>query len=302
MELHGVARTLDHGVRMIGPILIRHGTPAQQATYLRPILCGDHDWCQGYSEPGAGSDLANLKTRAERSGDQFILRGQKIWTTHAADASHMYLLARTSTGAKKQEGITFLLLDMRSPGIRVRPIRNLADDEEFYEVFFDEVAVPCENVVGAVGDGWRIGKALLGFERLSQGSPTLARHAMGVAVHIADQLALRSDSRYADRLARLACDLHDASALYEDICETVAAGEEPHEEYSMAKLVSGELFQRITECLIDLVGEADRLADRALSAELRGTAQRLFLIARPVTILGGTSEIQRNILGKELLK
>jgi len=300
LERCAVARTLDHGVRMVGPILIRYGTPAQRAAYLLPILSGEHQWCQGYSEPGAGSDLASLQMRAERQGECYLIQGQKIWTTLAADASHIFLLARTASGGRRQHGITFFVAPMATPGISVQPIKNLAGEEEFYAVQFDGVRVPVGNVIGAEHDGWRIAKTLLGFERLSQGSPALARHAMHLARRIAHHLHLEH-GRYADRLAHLACDLHDTSVLYEDICEAAAAGREQPEDSSMAKLLAAELLQRITECTLELVGEAPWRGPAALAPELRTAAERLFLLARPVTIFGGTSEVQRNILGKVLL-
>jgi alkylation response protein AidB-like acyl-CoA dehydrogenase len=302
MERSGVARTLDHGVRMVGPILIRYGTAEQRAIYLPPILNGEHQWCQGYSEPGAGSDLANLKMSAERRGDEFVLNGQKIWTTQAADSTHMYVLGRTSRLARKQEGITLFVTEMNGPGMRIRPIRNLTGEDEFYEVFFDDFVIPAVNVIGSVDDGWRIAKALLGFERFSQGSPLLARHALRIALRIASALHLYEDTRYADRIAALTCDLHDATALYEDVCEAVERGDELQDEYSMAKLVSAELFQRVSDCLIDMVGEPAESRGAGLPEELRAAAERLFLIARPVTIFGGTSEVQRNILSKSLLR
>jgi alkylation response protein AidB-like acyl-CoA dehydrogenase len=302
MEHHAVARTLDHGVRMVGPILIRYGSPEQQRAYLPPILRGDHQWCQGYSEPGAGSDLANLKTSAVANGDAFIIRGQKIWTTQAADATHIYLLARTSTAGKKQEGITLFVVEMDTLGITVRPIKNLAEEEEFYEVFFDDVAVPKTAVVGAVDHGWRIAKALLGFERFSQGSPALARYSLDIARRVSRQANLEGNNHYADRLARLVCDVHDVSALFEDVCEAVTAGHESQDDYSIAKLASAELFQRITDCLVDMTGDAARAGPFSLDADLRNIARRLFLISRSVTIFGGTSEVQRNILSKSLLR
>jgi alkylation response protein AidB-like acyl-CoA dehydrogenase len=301
MESSGVARALDHGVRMVGPILIRYGSAEQRREYLPPILNGDHQWCQGYSEPGAGSDLASLRMSAERSEDAFILNGQKIWTTQAADATHMYVLARTGKFARKQQGITLFVTEMNLPGMRIRPIRNLAGEEEFYEVFFDDFVIPARNVIGEVDDGWRIAKALLGFERFSQGSPLLARHAMRIGRQIAVALRLEDDNRYADRLAALTCDLHDASALFQDVCEAVGRGDELQDEYSMAKLVSAELFQRISDCLIDMMGEPAQSRSEGLPQNLREAADRLFLIARPVTIFGGTSEVQRNILSKSLL-
>ena len=172
-ERWGIGRFQDHGIQMVGPLLIGHGTEAQRAKWLPPILTCEHRWCQGYSEPNAGSDLASLRTEARIEGDEFVLNGQKIWTTLAQDATHIFVLARTDKEAKKQKGISFILADLRSPGIRIKPIRDIAGHEELNEVFFDEVRVPRENLVGALNDGWTIAKALLGFERIFLGSPKL---------------------------------------------------------------------------------------------------------------------------------
>ena len=153
-EQYGVARPPDQGLIMLGPLLIRFGTRAQQERYLPKILSGEHVWCQGYSEPNAGSDLASLRTEAILDGDDFVVSGQKTWTTLAQDATHIFMLVRTDKTVKKQEGISFLLADLASPGITVRPIENIAGDEEFCEVFFDQVRVPRANLVGEVNQGW----------------------------------------------------------------------------------------------------------------------------------------------------
>ena len=162
----------EQGVTQVGPILMRYGTREQQDYYLPRSLAGEFIWCQGYSEPNAGSDLANLQTSAVVEGDELVINGQKIWTSLAHDASHIYMLVRTDkTAKKKQLGISMVLADMKTPGITVRPIRNIAGHEEFCEVFFDNVRVPRANLVGAMNEGWTIAKALLGYERLAIGSP-----------------------------------------------------------------------------------------------------------------------------------
>jgi hypothetical protein len=162
-ERHGCARVSDMGVIMLGPLLIRHGTPAQKDRFLPRILAGEDIWCQGYSEPNAGSDLASLRTEAVLDGDHWVVNGQKIWTTLANDANWIFMLVRTDKAAKKQDGISFLLVPMDSPGITVRPIVNLDQHDEFCEVFFDNVRVPKENLVGEVNKGWTVAKALLDF-------------------------------------------------------------------------------------------------------------------------------------------
>ena len=178
MERHGVARPPDQGITQVGPLIMRFGTQAQKEHYLPRTLSGEYIWCQGYSEPNAGSDLAGLQTAAVLDGDHFVVNGQKIWTSLADDATHMYLLVRTDKSAKKQQGISFLLVDLKTPGITLRPIRNLAGHEEFCQVFFDNVRVPREKLVGELNDGWTVAKALLGFERLGIGSPRRPQYAL----------------------------------------------------------------------------------------------------------------------------
>jgi alkylation response protein AidB-like acyl-CoA dehydrogenase len=171
LERHGCARCNDHGIIMLGPLVIKYGTDAQKADFLPKILSGEHIWCQGYSEPNSGSDLASLRTSAVLDGDDYVVNGQKIWTTLAQDANWIFLLVRTDATAKKQEGISFLLVDMNTPGITVRPIINLEMHDEFCEVFFDNVRVPRANLVGQLNKGWDMAKALLSFERIYLGSP-----------------------------------------------------------------------------------------------------------------------------------
>ncbi|HVK82366.1 MAG TPA: acyl-CoA dehydrogenase family protein, partial [Verrucomicrobiae bacterium] len=169
----GAPNLAPMGLRMVGPCIMHHGTPEQRAYYLPRILSGEDYWCQGYSEPGAGSDLANLRTRAESDGDHYVINGSKIWTTHAHFANMMFGLVRTDFDAKAQKGITFLLINMKAPGITIRPIINLAGEHELNEVFFDNVRVPKANRIGAENDGWTVAKYLLEFERGGSFAPAL---------------------------------------------------------------------------------------------------------------------------------
>ena len=185
-EQYGCARLIDQGVLMIGPLLIAHGNKQQRDFFLPKILTGDHIWCQGYSEPNAGSDLASLRTYAEQDGDHYVINGQKIWTSMAMDANMIYVLARTNRQAKKQEGISFFLVPMDTPGITVRPLVTLDLNAEFAETFFDNVRVPAANMVGQPNKGWSMAKDLLGFERIYVGSPKQASYALARMRDVAD--------------------------------------------------------------------------------------------------------------------
>ena len=206
-ERWGVARAPDMGITMVGPLLINHGNEAQRAYYLPKIIAGEHIWCQGYSEPNSGSDLASLRTEAVVDGDDFIVNGQKTWTTLAQDATHIFLLVRTDKSAKKQEGISFLLADMKTPGITVRPIRNIAGSEDFCEVFLENVRVPRTSIVGELNKGWTIAKALLGFERIFLGSPKQSQYALARVQEAAQRLGLFEDTGFVDRYTKLALDV-----------------------------------------------------------------------------------------------
>ncbi|MFM7611078.1 MAG: acyl-CoA dehydrogenase family protein, partial [Alphaproteobacteria bacterium] len=214
IERHGCARTNDHGIVMVGPLLINHGTREQQQRFLPKILSGEHIWCQGYSEPNAGSDLAALRTEAVLDGDTYVVNGQKIWTTLAMDANWCFLLVRTDKNAKKQEGISFLLVDMNTPGITVKPIINLEYHDEFCEVFFDNVRVPAANLVGTPNRGWDMAKALLSFERIYLGSPRLSAYAFSRLKQLAERMGVWEDAIFQDTYAKLRLDLEDLKSLY----------------------------------------------------------------------------------------
>ncbi len=300
-ERLGIARTPDQGIIMVGPLLMKHGSTAQQDFYLPRALSGEHIWCQGYSEPNAGSDLASLRTSAVRDGDEFVINGQKIWTTLAQDANWMFCLVRTDPEAKPQAGISFILIDFSSPGITVRPIRNMAGDEEFCEVFFDNVRVPCSNLVGELNGGWTIAKNLLSFERFFIGSPKQCRSALARAAELATTLGLADDPVTVERYTRLFLEVGALESLYKVFADQIRRGEIPGADVSLLKIFASEAFQRLTEFLLDLGAEQGASLDGVDGAA--GSLDVLFPYynARPTTIYGGSNEIQRNILAKMVL-
>jgi alkylation response protein AidB-like acyl-CoA dehydrogenase len=299
-ERHGAARTNDHGIVMLGPLIIRYGTPAQKEFFLPKILAGEHVWCQGYSEPNAGSDLASLATSAVLDGDHWVVNGQKTWTTLANDANWIFCLVRTDKTAKKQEGISFLLIEMDTPGITVRPIINLDMHDEFCEVFFDNVRVPKDNLVGEVNQGWTMAKALLGFERVMIGSPKQSAYALAALRRLAQRMGVWEDPIFTDTYTQLRLDLADHFALYETYVDVLRRGELLGQDVSMLKLHQSELYQRITEAMLDIAGEnAGLLEPMEGNRDLNPAG--LFIQARPVTIYGGSNEVQRNILAKNVL-
>lgn len=302
MEAYGVARTPDQGIINIGPVLIRHGNDAQRQRFLPPILTGEHVWCQGYSEPNAGSDLASLRTEAVLDGDVFVVNGQKIWTTLAQDANHIFLLVRTDKTVKKQAGISFLLVDMGTPGITVRPIRNIGGEEEFCEVFFDNVRVPKENLVGELNQGWTIAKALLDFERLFVGSPSQSQYALNQLRAIGEARGLFDDPAFKDRYTEAMLDVMDLQALYEEYADVVRRGEPLPTSVSLLKIWATETYSRLCMESVEAAGEAggDDLPVHTADAQVH-PARRLFNSAI-TTIYGGTNEIQRNILAKAVLE
>lgn len=303
MERAGVGRIIDTGETQLGPTLMTWGTDEQKAYYMPRILeCADV-WSQGYSEPGSGSDLASLKTRADLQGDEFVVNGQKIWTTHATDATHVFALVRTGRFEKKQQGISFLLIDLKSPGISIRPIRNIAAEEEFCEVFFDDVRVPAGNLVGKLHEGWSVAKSLLGHERIWLGSSAMAGSALALAERLLQALGLIEDRGVMDRYAQLQADLQDYQQLYGQMCDHIASGDgEPGPEASILKVYISELLQRITEFNADIAGEYGGVVGSFALEGLTVDLHWALMMARPVSIYAGTNEVQRDILAKNLLK
>ncbi|MEQ8232062.1 MAG: acyl-CoA dehydrogenase [Gammaproteobacteria bacterium] len=300
-ERWGVGRAPDMGIQMVGPLLIRHGTEAQRARYLPKILSGENVWCQGYSEPNAGSDLASLRTEAVRDGDEFVINGQKTWTTLAQDATHMFCLARTSKDGKPQQGISFFLIDFQQPGVTIRPIRNIAGHEEFCEVFLDNVRVPADCLVGELNQGWTIAKALLGFERIFIGSPKQSQYCLQRLEVMARAAGLLADAAFADRLGRLKLDVLDLETTYQRFADIVRRGEPLGADVSLLKIWGTETFSRLSELMVEAAGADGATLGRLAFGDAAVDVLSQFYNARPATIYGGSNEIQRNIIAKNVL-
>jgi alkylation response protein AidB-like acyl-CoA dehydrogenase len=299
----GCPRIPDHGIGLVGPLLIRYGTPEQKATYLPRILTGEHVWCQGYSEPNAGSDLASLRTEALVDDDGFVVTGQKIWTTLANCANWIFVLVRTDkTAASRQQGISVLLVDLTSPGVRVRPIPNIRGEAEFCEVFFDQVRVPRDNLVGTLNDGWTLAKSVLGHERIFLGAPTRAEYALSRLKLLAEGLGTFAEADFVARYAQLRLDTYDLASAFERFADVLRSGGELGADVSMLKILATELYQRITEEMIRIAGDEARYFDDIVVGNQAVDAMNLFLDSRAPAIFGGSNEIQRNILAKAVLR
>jgi len=298
----GAPQLPAQGLNHIGPILIEFGTDAQKAKHLPAIVAGTVIWAQGYSEPGAGSDLASLATRATLEGDHFVVRGQKIWTTWAHYSDWMFALVRTDPLAQpRHAGISFLLLDLRSPGITIRPIRTIAGDDEFSEVFFDNVVVPAENLVGKLNDGWRIANALLGHERLGTSNPQCALSALDRIKTVARASGVITDPAFRDRLAAASINVTALSALFSHAVELTNLQRSPGPEASMIKIFGTELLQSLNDLLIEAAGSQASIEKPITTDPGTVEVSTSFLQVRRATIYGGSSEIQRNIIARRVL-
>ncbi|MBN9410037.1 MAG: acyl-CoA dehydrogenase family protein [Burkholderiales bacterium] len=294
MERCGAPWMPDSGVRNLGPVLIAHGSDDQKRYWLPRILSGTQVWCQGYSEPGAGSDLAGLRTSARVEGDELFITGHKIWTTAAYDATHMFALVRTEPGSVRQAGISFVLLSMDQPGVTVRDIRNIAGEVEFCEVFLDNARTPLANIVGPMNDGWRIAKSLLGFERVWAGSPRKALAALWRTEELArrDHSRLAADAAFVDRLTQMRLDVEDLQSLYQRFAQLLRQGE-LGPEVSALKVWATETGQRASELLVEAAGGGGLLED---SGPLGA-----FYDTRAPAIFSGTNQIQRNLIARNVL-
>jgi alkylation response protein AidB-like acyl-CoA dehydrogenase len=296
------------GLTMGGPVLIAHGNEEQKQRHLKSILAADEIWCQGFSEPNAGSDLAALKTRAQLDGDSFIVSGQKVWTSFAAYADWCMLLVRTNPDAPKHKGITFLLVDMRSPGVTVRPLRQISGDEDFNEVFFEDVRVPRANVIGNIDGGWEIAittlmheRATLTFTRQLQ-SRTALTDMLALAPRLrVNGLPATQDPVLRQQLAQayIESDVIKYSA-YRSLTKTLRGGI-PGPEGSLEKLFWSEMYQRMLEAALAMQGPYAQVMKGDQHAIDQGVFQHLMLYSRGRTIAAGTSEIQRNIIAERVL-
>lgn len=302
------------GLQMCGPVLIGHGTEAQKAFHLPRILSGESYWCQGYSEPQSGSDLASLQTRAVADGDDYIVDGSKIWTTHAQHADWIFVLVRTRTDGKPQAGITFLLVDMATPGITVRPIISISGEHEVNQVFFDAVRVPQSNRVGAENAGWTVAKYLLEFER----GGSYAARIRGMLWRARDMATdtpsgegrLIDDEAFRHKIAALEVELIAVDFTERRVIASMTVGRNVGDATaSMLKLKGSETLQKATELALEALGdyaapyqrEALEDGQQPIGPAFAAAPTAQYLNARASTIFGGSSEVQRNILSRVVL-
>ena len=296
------------GIGLAGPAILHHGSEAQRRRYLRPMLRAEEMWCQGYSEPGAGSDLAGLQTRALLRGDTYVVNGQKIWTSNAHRADWIFCLVRSDPDAPKHAGIGFLLIDMHSPGIEVTPLVQLTGGRGFSQVFFSDVEVPAENMVGAPTEGWRVANTVLGYER---GADTLSlyeryRRDFDQIAELARQreragAPASSDPEVRQQLAQLAIELEVLRLNSLRALTLLARGEAPGPESSIQKIFSTELGARLSRLGNDLLGAFGQLALHSPRAVADGSWVQRELQSRAPLIYSGTNEIQRNIVSERVL-
>ncbi|MBK5287902.1 MAG: acyl-CoA dehydrogenase family protein [Acidimicrobiia bacterium] len=293
------------GIGWAGPTLLVAGSEDQHQRYLPGLLDGSEIWCQLFSEPGAGSDLASLGTTAVRDGDEFVVNGQKVWTTLAHVAQFGILLARTDPDAEAHKGITYFVLDMRTPGVEVRPLVQMTGTHEFNEVFFTDVRIPAENVVGDLHDGWRLAKVTLGNERVSLSGEGALWGRGPTAMDVIDLVRAHGGADDPLTRQRLAALYIESEILRLIRLRTVSAtvrGMEPGPEASVRKAISDEHGQHVMEMAIELAGTGGLLAEAGPYGDTAGGMWSYgYLYARALTIGGGTSEVQRNILGERVL-
>jgi alkylation response protein AidB-like acyl-CoA dehydrogenase len=312
----GAPRQLPFGLKMVGPVIMQFGNAAQQRRFLPRILSADDWWCQGYSEPGSGSDLASLKTRAERKGDHYVVNGQKTWITLAQHADWIFCLVRTDPAAKPQAGISFLLVDMHAPGVAVRPIIMLDGGHEVNEVWFEDVKVPAENLVGEENKGWTYAKFLLGHERTNIAGIGASKRELARLKQIASQerkhgRPLLEDPLFAARVAQVEIDLMALEITNLRVVSAEAERRAPGPEASLLKIKGTEIQQALSELMMQAVGPyALPFRHEAMEAGFRGAPAgpeyaaplaATYLNYRKTSIYGGSNEIQKNIITQMIL-
>jgi alkylation response protein AidB-like acyl-CoA dehydrogenase len=312
----GAPPLISFGLHMVGPVIYTFGSPEQKARYLPRILSSEDWWCQGYSEPGSGSDLASLQTRAVREGDHYIVNGQKTWTTLAQFADMIFCLVRTSSTGKKQEGISFLLIDMHSPGITVRPIITLDGAHEVNEVWFEDVKVPVENLVGEEGRGWTYAKFLLSHERTNIAGVSRSKRELAFLKAIAAKETdggrpLIENVRFRDKISRVEIELMALEITVQRVLAAETAGKAPGPEASILKIKGTEIQQALSELMLEAVGPyglpylpaqwSDHWLGERVGPDYAGPLAARYFNMRKVTIYGGSNEIQRNIISQAIL-
>ena len=306
-EKAGAPKLIPLGLRMLAPVLFRYGTKEQQNHYLPKMLSAEHYWCQGYSEPGSGSDLASLKTKATKDGDEYVVNGTKLWTTHAQYADHIFCLVRTNTEVKKQAGISFLLIKMDSPGITVKPVITLAGDHEVNQVYFDNVRVPIHNLVGPENEGWNVAKYLLEFER--GGSSVSTRLKVDMAELKMMLRNLPKEHELKKRTSITNIEVTALSQMETDMQAKVASGKTPGAGSSLMKMMASSLGQQISTLQMEAkanysLPHNNRLLlerENTIGGEQGQTATASYLNARASSIFGGAREVQKNIIAKSVL-
>lgn len=312
----GAPGIIPMGIRYVGPVIFTFGSQEQKDFYLPKILTGEHYWCQGYSEPGAGSDLASLKCKAERDGDAYVVNGTKIWTTHAHHADWIFCLVRTDNTGRKQQGISFLLIDMNTPGITVEPIITMGLDHEVNQVFFDDVRVPVENLVGEENQGWEYAKFLLQFERAGGASGglkgDLAKLKLIAGAEIVDTKPLITDPIFAAEIAQIEIGIMGLEMTELKIMSTLSAGQAPGPESSVLNSIAVKLGQRMSELCVEalahyslpfkhvrpMYGTNEWFPGPEYAPPVMGT----YLNKRAASIFGGSNEVQRDIIAKMVLR
>jgi len=289
------------GIGLLGPALIHHGSEAQRRRFIPPMLSGEEIWCQGFSEPGAGSDLAALRTSAAIDGDHFVLNGQKIWTTFGPWADWIFVLARTDS-KDRYGGISFILCKLDTPGVTVRPLRQMTGESEFGEVFFEDARVPRENLVGQIGEGWRIAMTVLAFERGALGLAAAEKYGRDLRLLAETCKHLgREGGAVREKLARLLVENEVLRANGLRMLANLADGKVPGPESSIEKIFWSEFDKRFRETALDILGPGGQLLRTSPGARPDVDWSREFLWSRAGTIYSGSSEVQRNIISKRVL-
>ena len=306
-EKAGAPKLIPLGLRMLAPVLFKYGTKEQQDYYLPKMLSAEHYWCQGYSEPGSGSDLASLKTRAERDGDFYVVNGTKIWTTNAHHADHIFCLVKTNPDVKPQAGISFLLIEMNTPGISVEPIITMAGDHEVNQVFFDNVRVPISNIVGPENDGWKVAKYLLEFERGGSSVATRLHVDMAELKMLLDRV--EGEDALKGRAKEIGIKISALSQMETDMQSKIARGEKPGAGSSLMKIMASTLGQDISTIKMEAIGNYSLPHNNLLllNEEVtigepeHQTVSAGYLNDRASTVFGGAREVQKNIIAKSVL-
>ena len=306
-EKAGAPKLIPLGLRMLAPVLFKYGTKEQQDYYLPKMLSAEHYWCQGYSEPGSGSDLASLKTRAERDGDFYVVNGTKIWTTNAHHADHIFCLVKTNPDVKPQAGISFLLIEMNTPGISVEPIITMAGDHEVNQVFFDNVRVPISNIVGPENDGWKVAKYLLEFERGGSSVATRLHVDMAELKMLLDRV--EGEDALKGRAKEIGIKISALSQMETDMQSKIARGEKPGAGSSLMKIMASTLGQEISTIKMEAIGNYSLPHNNILllNEEVtigepeHQTITAGYLNDRASTVFGGAREVQKNIIAKSVL-